>query len=142
MAALQSWLQQNSNLNFKHEHMFTDLDDLVTPLTAAAHLARYEIVGMLLDVPSIDVNLATEPAGTLQVQFHLICIGFTPLTAACIAGNYEIMQQLLDCGGNPNCRNTAGNSFVAYTTQAKRRSRTALRALTKRPTCSRTRICA
>ena len=79
MQALQALLLQHQDLNFKHEHMFTDLDDLVTPLTAAAHLGRYEIVGALLETRAIDVNLATEASGERQHYAHTNSDSFHPV---------------------------------------------------------------
>ena len=60
LTQLQALTAQNFDLNFKYEHQSTELDDLVTPLAAAAYLGRLEMVSAILDCKFIDVNLPTE----------------------------------------------------------------------------------
>lgn len=47
------------DLNFLEEHRKTDLDELISPLTCAAYLGRKQIVEMLLEVPTVDIDLVT-----------------------------------------------------------------------------------
>ena len=59
-AQFQLLASQNYDLNFKCEHLQTELDDLITPLTAASYLGRLEMVNIMLGCKFIDINLATE----------------------------------------------------------------------------------
>ena len=60
LTQLQALTAQNFDLNFKYEHLSTELDDFVTPLAAASYLGRLEIVNTILESKFIDVNLPTE----------------------------------------------------------------------------------
>ena len=53
-------------MNFKCEHSFIDLDDLVTPLTAASYLGRLDIVKDLIEWKLIDINFSTDASGKLN----------------------------------------------------------------------------
>lgn len=73
--------QKLKNLNWHDQHIKTNLDSKITPLTQAAYLGRKRIVEMLLNNFSyLDLNLPT-----IENQY-------TPLSAACMSGNCEIVQ--------------------------------------------------
>ena len=78
------------DLNFRIEHPDTDLDDRITPLTAASFLGRYEIVSMLLENPFLDIDMQTEETG------------LTALSSACAAGHYMIVKLLVENGADVN----------------------------------------
>ena len=77
-------LVTDKNLNWLEAHPKTDLDELITPLTCAAFLGRANIVELLLQNESIDLEMAT-------VENE-----YTALMAACMA------SKLLE----PNSMNT------------------------------------
>ena len=78
------------NLNYYITHSEIDLDNKITPLTAASFLGRLEIVSMLLENPFIEVNMGTQD------------IYMTPLSSACAGGHYLIVKLLVDNGADVN----------------------------------------
>ncbi|CAI2373759.1 unnamed protein product [Moneuplotes crassus] len=78
------------NLNFHIEHAETELDEKVTPLTAASYLGRHEIVCMILENTSVEIDLPTEG------------VGMTPLSAACVGGHYLVVKTLVENGADIN----------------------------------------
>lgn len=49
----------NKNLNWLEAHPRTDLDELVSPLTCAAFLGRLQVLELLLECPTIDLEFTT-----------------------------------------------------------------------------------
>ena len=49
----------NMDLNFLEEHRKSDLDELISPLACAAYLGRKQIVELLLEIPSVDIDFVT-----------------------------------------------------------------------------------
>ena len=78
-------------MNWYEEHIKTNLDTAITPLTQAAYLGRKKIVELLLqNYTYLDLNLATQDSG------------YTALSAACMAGNYDIVCLLAENGADVN----------------------------------------
>lgn len=65
LADLKELIAMHRELNFKYVHPMTDLDNAVTPLTAASYLGRLEIVKTILDSKNINVNMPTASASIL-----------------------------------------------------------------------------
>jgi hypothetical protein len=53
-------LPECENLNWLQAHNPTDLDQFITPLTAAAFLGRKRIVELLLENVSLNLNMPTH----------------------------------------------------------------------------------
>lgn len=95
--------QKLKNLNWHDQHIKTNLDSKITPLTQAAYLGRKRIVEMLLNNFSyLDLNLAT-----IENQY-------TPLSAACMSGNCEIVQMLVLNGADVNKEDLMEQSPLQY----------------------------
>lgn len=47
------------NLNWLEAHPKTDLDELISPLTCAAFLGRLQVLELLLESPTIDLEFTT-----------------------------------------------------------------------------------
>ena len=47
------------NLNWLEAHPRTDLDELISPLTCAAFLGRLQVLELLLESPTIDLEFTT-----------------------------------------------------------------------------------
>lgn len=75
---------QTKDLNYLIDVPENDLDRRLSPLILAAALGRPECAKMILDNPTIDIDLASEETG------------YTPLATACITGNYDIVRMLLE----------------------------------------------
>lgn len=78
------------NLNFLEQTPANDLDSKITPLIYASYLGKYDLTKLLLENPSIDIDMASSD------------IGHTPLTTASITGNYEILKLLIEKGAEVN----------------------------------------
>jgi len=78
------------DLNYLEEFPEVEIDNAVTPLIVTAHLGRVEILKLLLENESLDLNLGSD-----ELQL-------TPLSIACAAGNYEIMELLINNGVDVN----------------------------------------
>jgi len=79
------------NLNWYGEHIKTNLDSQITPLTQAAYLGRKNVVDMMLEnFTYLDLNMATKENG------------YTPISGACMAGNFEIVSLLAENGADVN----------------------------------------
>jgi hypothetical protein len=50
----------SKNLNWLEAHSKTDLDELISPLTCAAFLGRIEVLELLLENPTIDLEFVTQ----------------------------------------------------------------------------------
>lgn len=87
-------LVTDKNINWLEPHPKTDLDELVTPLTCAAFLGRTELVEVLLQNESLDLELAT-------VENE-----YTALMAACMAGCLEVVTLLAENGADVNAMNS------------------------------------
>ena len=72
-------LVTDKNINWLEPHAKTDLDELVSPLTCAAFLGRSDIIEVLLNNASLDLEMAT-------VENE-----YTALMAACMAGCLEVV---------------------------------------------------
>jgi ankyrin repeat protein len=70
-------------MNFLEPFPEIELDTLISPLIVASFLGRYDVVRLLLENPSIDIDFSSEDTGQ------------TPLTSACMTGNYEIVKMLV-----------------------------------------------
>jgi ankyrin repeat protein len=79
------------DLNWHEEHLKTNLDFKITPLTQAAYLGRKKIIEFILEnYNNLDLNLATKQNS------------YTALSAACMAGNYDIVCLLTEYGADVN----------------------------------------
>lgn len=87
-------LVTDKNINWLEPHPKTDLDELVSPLTCAAFLGRTELVEVLLQNESLDLELAT-------VENE-----YTALMAACMAGCLEVVTLLAENGADVNAMNS------------------------------------
>ena len=87
-------LVTDKNINWLEPHPKTDLDELVTPLTCAAFLGRSDIIGVLLQNDSLDLEMAT-------VENE-----YTALMAACMAGCLEVVSLLAENGADVNAINS------------------------------------
>lgn len=48
------------NLNWLEAHPKLDLDDRISPLTCAAFLGRLQVIQLLLESPTIDLEFTTQ----------------------------------------------------------------------------------
>ena len=87
-------LVTDKNINWLEPHPKTDLDELVSPLTCAAFLGRTELVEVLLQNESLDLEMAT-------VENE-----YTALMAACMAGCLEVVTLLAENGADVNAMNS------------------------------------
>jgi len=78
------------DLNFLEDFSEVEIDIGITPLILTAHLGRVEILKMILENESLDVNKGSQE------------LKLTPLSIACAAGNFEIVQLLIENGANVN----------------------------------------
>jgi len=78
------------NLNYLEDFNEIEIDVGITPLIVTAHLGRLEILKMILENESVEVN-----KGSQELQL-------TPLSIACAAGNYEIVELLIENGADVN----------------------------------------
>lgn len=78
------------NMNFHEEFPDIEIDQKVSPLHCSTYLGKLEITKMILQNPTIDIDIASYPSG------------HTPLQLACTTGNYEIVDLLLEYGAEPN----------------------------------------
>lgn len=74
----------SKNVNFLMEFPDNDLDKSLSPLMLAAALGHEECLKMLLDNPTIDVDIPSENKR------------YTALAFACLTGNYDIAKMLLE----------------------------------------------
>ena len=79
------------NLNWHEQHIKTNLDLKITPLTQAAYLGRKQIIELMLDnYMHLDLNLPT------------IDNGYSPVAAACMSGHFDIVSLLCESGVDVN----------------------------------------
>lgn len=95
-------LVMEKNLNWLEPHPKTDLDELISPLTCAAFLGRADMVEILLENPSLDLEMAT-------VENE-----YTALMAACMAGCLEVVSFLAENGADVNAMNSMGQTPLMY----------------------------
>lgn len=82
---------QVRNLNWFSEHLKSNLDVQITPLSQAAYLGRYKIVQILIEnFPQLDLDIATKDNG------------YTPISAACMGGHFDVMALLAENGADVN----------------------------------------
>ena len=86
----------DKNINWLEPHSRTDLDELISPLTCAAFLSRSDIVQLLLQNHSLDLEMTT-----LENEY-------TALMAACMAGSLEVVSMLAENGADVNAMNSLG----------------------------------
>lgn len=65
------------NLNWLEAHPKTDLDELISPLTCAAFLGRLQVLEMLLESHTIDLEFTTQENE------------YTALQVACMGGHLD-----------------------------------------------------
>ena len=80
----------SKNLNYHVQHPETELDEKITPLTAASFLGRHEVVQMILKNTSVEIDLPTEG------------VRMTPLAAACAGGHFLVVRTLVENGADIN----------------------------------------
>jgi len=91
------------DLNWHEEHLKTNLDFKITPLTQAAYLGRKKIIEFILEnYNNVDLNLATKQNS------------YTALSAACMAGNYDIVCLLTEYGADVNKLDSTEKSTLIY----------------------------
>lgn len=90
---LKKFNVRNIPLNFLVEYPDLSFDREITPLILACFLGRIECVRLLLENPTVDIDLASEDSG------------YTPLCVACLTGNYEIVKMLLEKDAEVNLPN-------------------------------------
>ena len=95
-------LVTEKNLNWLEPHPKTDLDELVSPLTCAAFLGRADIVQLMLQNESLDLEMATEENE------------YTALMAACMAGSLEVVTLLAENGADVNALNSLGQTPLIH----------------------------
>ena len=90
------------NINWLEPHPRTDLDELVSPLTCAAFLGRTQMVQLLLQNPSLDLDMTT-----LENEY-------TALMAACMGGCLEVVSMLAENGADVNAMNSQGQTPLIH----------------------------
>ena len=88
--SLQDLNLYNENLNYRNNCGDLIIDNELTPLLVAVFLGKNEIIKLLLENETIDVNM--ESFDSL----------YTPLNISCLNGNYEILSLLLESGAYTN----------------------------------------
>jgi ankyrin repeat protein len=84
------------NLNFLVEDSDIQFDQKISPLLCACYIGKIEIVQIILENESVDVNLESYPES------------YTPLMVGCFKGFYEIARILLEKKANVNKSNRMG----------------------------------
>jgi ankyrin repeat protein len=92
----------NYNLNFVIDDESVKFDQQITPLLAACYIGKTEIVCMLLENETIDVDMQSHPQE------------FTPLMVSCYKGLYEITRNLLEKHANVNKVNLMGHKAMLF----------------------------
>ena len=77
-------------VNFLYAFDEANIDKKIAPIHLAAFIGKQDIMKLLLNNPTIDIDLETEPSG------------FTPLCVAAFSGNYEILRMLIENGAELN----------------------------------------
>ena len=91
------------NLNWHDQHVQTNLDAKITPLTQAAYLGRKEMIQLMLEnYTFLDLNLAT-----IDQQY-------SPISAACMAGHFDIVCILAENGADVNQLDVMEQSPLIY----------------------------
>ena len=82
----------SKNLNYLEHYPEIDveIDTKITPLILACYLGRLDILKLLLESKTIDIDMASEESG------------HTALSCSIITGNYEILRILLEAGAEVN----------------------------------------
>ena len=79
------------SLNWHDQHIKTNLDQKITPLTQAAYLGRKQIIDLMLEnYLYLDLNLPT------------IDNGYSAVAAACMSGHFDIVHLLCENGVDVN----------------------------------------
>lgn len=86
----------SKNLNWLEPHPRTDLDELVSPLTCAAFLGRLQVLELLLESPTIDLEFTTQENE------------YSALQVACMGGHYDCVVFLAENGADVNFMNSQG----------------------------------
>lgn len=74
----------------------------MSPLALAAFLGRTEVVELLLESKSLDLELATHDNE------------YSPLCAACMAGHLEVVELLTNNGADANFSNSLGQTPLIH----------------------------
>lgn len=91
------------NLNWHDQHIKTNLDQKITPLTQAAYLGRKQIVELMLDnYMYLDLNLPT------------VDNSYSAVAAACMSGHFDIVSLLCENGVDVNQVDSNQQSPLTY----------------------------
>jgi ankyrin repeat protein len=92
----------SKNLNWLEAHPRTDLDELISPLTCAAFLGRFQVLELLLQSPTIDLELTTQENE------------YSALQVACMGGHLDCVQFLAENGADVNFMNSQGQTPLIH----------------------------
>lgn len=84
------------NLNFLESCYRQDLDEQITPLTLAAYLGRTKIIEILLENPSLEIDMPTQVN-----EYSALC-------AASMEAHLETVHLLAENGADINYNNSMG----------------------------------
>lgn len=84
------------NLNWLEAHPKTDLDERISPLTCAAFLGRLQILELLLESHTIDLEFTTQENE------------YSALQVACMGGHLDCVQFLAENGADVDFMNSSG----------------------------------
>lgn len=91
---LQAMKVASKNLNWLEAHPKTDLDELISPLTCAAFLGHLQVLELLLESQTIDLEFATQENE------------YSALQVACMGGHLDCVQFLAENGADVNYTNS------------------------------------
>ena len=93
---------QFRDMNYLEEFKDIEVDNLISPLHLASFTGKVEIVKLLLENETIDLDLPTKDSG------------FTAASIACATGNYEILRLLIENGADVNKENNFNQPPLFY----------------------------
>lgn len=83
-------------------HPKTDLDERISPLSCAAFLGRLQVLELLLESPTIDLEFTTQENE------------YSALQVACMGGHLDCVQFLAENGADVNFMNSIGQTPLIH----------------------------